>query len=164
MGVFNEKGLLEPGFSEYKLSEIEKIFVEDFSESQTRKEIYMGFLRWLKQLIQICIPNEIWIDGSFATSKINPNDMDLVYFINVEDANKILPLGERIREIGLQNHCDSYLAFSPDSSPEMKAELTNRRNYWRGQFGFDREDNPKGMIKMTRESLVLFLKEVIKDV
>lgn len=57
MGVFNDKGLLSPGFSEYKLEEIEKIFVTEFSESQTRENIYSGFLIWLRYLLNICIPN-----------------------------------------------------------------------------------------------------------
>ena len=42
-------------------------------------------------------------------------------------------------------------------------KLVNNRNYWRGQFGFDREDNPKGMIKISKEYLSL-VKEGIKDV
>ena len=53
MELFNEKGLLNPGFSEYKLEEIEKIFVKEFSESQTRSNIYNGFLIWLKHLLNI---------------------------------------------------------------------------------------------------------------
>ena len=166
MGVFNDKGLLSPGFSEYKLDEIEKIFVTEFSESQTRENIYSGFLIWLRYLLNICIPNEIWIDGSFATNKINPNDIDLVYFIEVTEYSQNATQIEQLRELGLQNNCDTYIAFSPNSilPQKLNNEFTNKRNYWRGQFGFDREDNPKGMIKITQQSLMLFLKEGIKDV
>lgn len=166
MGSFNENGLLNPGFHEYKLNEIDKIFVEDFSKSQTRKEIYSGFLKWLKELLNICIPNEIWIDGSFVTDKINPNDVDLVYFIDVNDYSKNNEQINQLRELGIQNNCDTYIAFSPNSKlpAELNNDITNKRNYWRGQFGFDREDNPKGMIKITKQSLILFLKEEIKDV
>lgn len=66
----------------------------------------------------------------------------------------------------MQNNCDTYIAFSPNSilPQKLNNEFTNKRNYWRGQFGFDREDNPKGMIKITQQSLMLFLKEGIKDV
>lgn len=165
MDVFNDKGLLNPGFSEYKLEEVEKIFVKSCLESQTRKNIYNGFLIWLRQLLDICLPNEIWIDGSFATNKINPNDVDLVYFIEIEDYMKNKTNIDQLRQLGLQNNCDTYIAFSPNSllPDELNVEFINKRNYWRGQFGFDREDNPKGIIKINKDSLILFLKEVIKD-
>ena len=152
MELFNEKGLLNPGFSEYKLEEIEKIFVKELSESQTRSNIYNGF--------------EIWLDGSFVTNKINPNDLDLVCFIEINDYVNNTTEINRLRQLGLQNHCDVYMAFSPNPllPPKLIGEFTNKRNYWRGQFGFDREDNPKGMIKIKKQSLILFSKEGIKDV
>ena len=166
MELFNEKGLLRPGSSEYKLEEIEKIFVKEFSESQTRSNIYNGFLIWLKHLLNICIPNEIWLDGSFVTNKINPNDLDLVCFIEINDYVNNTTEINRLRQLGLQNHCDVYMAFSPNPllPPKLIGEFTNKRNYWRGQFGFDREDNPKGRIKIKKQSLILFSKEEIKDV
>jgi len=166
MGLFNEKGLLDPGFHEYKFDEIDKIFVKDFSESQTREQIYKGFLMWTKELLNICMPNEIWIDGSFVTSKINPNDIDLVCFIEAIDYIQNKAKIDQLRMSGKQNYCDTYIAISPN--PILPASenqnLINNRNYWRGQFGFDREDNPKGMIKITKQSLIIFLKEGIKDV
>ena len=48
MMVFNKKGLLNPGFYEYKLDEFEKIFVNGFNESQSRKAIFNGFTKWRK--------------------------------------------------------------------------------------------------------------------
>lgn len=166
MDIFNNKGLLNPGFCEYKLEEIEKIFVTDFLESQTRKEIYKGFLVWLKSLLNTCVPDEIWIDGSFATTKINPNDIDLICFINFNDfLEKKLEI-QQLRQIGLENKCDTYIGISPKSvvDEKLKNEFTNNRNYWRGQFGFDREDNPKGMIKINIKSLEFLLREGIEDV
>ena len=83
MGVFNDKGLLSPGFSEYKLEEIEKIFVTEFSESQTRENIYSGFLIWLRYLLNICIPNEIWIDVYQIVEFLKKNRSE-VYISNPE--------------------------------------------------------------------------------
>ncbi len=163
METFNEKGLLNPGFFEYKLDKIQTIFVDEFIESQTRKRNFEGFNHWLAELLNICIPNEIWIDGSFVTNKINPNDIDIVAFVDYQDYLNNKESLNSLRRIGRENFCDTYIAVSPNEIIPGNFELINNRNYWRGQFGFDREDNPKGMIKMSKEYLGL-VKEGIKDV
>lgn len=163
METFNEKGLLNPGFFEYKLDEIQTIFVDEFKESQTRKRNFEGFNYWLAELLNICVPNEIWIDGSFVTNKINPNDIDIVAFIEYQDYCENVERINSLKKIGNNNFCDTYIAFSPNDTNPYNSKFINNRNYWRGQFGFDREDNPKGMIKISKEYLSL-VKEGIKDV
>lgn len=162
--IFNEKGLLNPGFFEYKLNEFEKIFVNDFYESQSRKVIFKGFIKWLKQLLTFCYPDEIWIDGSFVTSKINPNDIDVVVFVDLMVLyNNKIEL-EEMRNFGEENFCDTYIAFSPNEIYPGNVKLINHRNYWKGQFGFDREDNPKGIVKISNDDLESLVKEVVEDV
>ena len=163
MTTFNEKGLLNPGFFEYKLNEIQTIFVDEFKESQTRKRNFNGFYSWLSELLNICIPNEIWIDGSFVTNKTNPNDIDIVAFLEYQDYVGIFERVDCLKKLGKENFCDIYISISPNDMISGNWKLINNRNYWRGQFGFDREDNPKGMIKMSKEYLSL-VKEGIKDV
>lgn len=159
--VFNEKGLLNPGFSEYKLNEFEKIFVNNFNESQSRKKIFNGFIKWMKQLLTFCYPDEIWIDGSFVTNKVNPNDMDIVVFVDLIVLYNNKAELEEMRKFGEENFCDTYIAFSPNEHYSGNIKLVNHRNYWKGQFGFDREDRPKGIVKLSNENLENFIKEVV---
>ena len=48
-------------------------------------------------------------------------------------------------------------AISPENkcaySPQDYLQIVNTRNYWRGQFGFDREDRPKGIIRLNCKSI-----------
>lgn len=164
MMVFNEKGLLNPGFSEYKLDEFEKIFVNSFNESQSRKAIFNGFIKWMKQLLTFCYPDEIWVDGSFVTNKVNPNDMDIVVFVDLIVLYNNKRELEEMRKFGEENLCDTYIAFSPNEHYPGNIKLVNHRNYWKGQFGFDREDNPKGIVKLSNEDLESFIKEVVENV
>ena len=160
MKVFNENGVLPPGFFEYKLEEIEKNFVNDFTESQTREKIFNGFKIWIKELLKVVTPEEIWLDGSFTTSKVNPNDIDIIVFNNYQDANKDFNI---LQKLGHENFCDTYYAIEPNDELPYNQDLINFRNYWRGQFGFDRQDIPKGMIKISKEEIIR-IREVIRDV
>lgn len=63
----------------------EQVFVGGFEESNTRKLIFEAYSGYLNQLRQIVGEGFYqWIDGSFITRKINPNDIDLVTFLNFE--------------------------------------------------------------------------------
>lgn len=80
---FNEKGLLPPGCHEITLHEIKSIFVDGFSDSQTRQSRYECFLKMYKELlfnVKSCI--SLLIDGSFVTNKLNPYDIDLVIVVD----------------------------------------------------------------------------------
>ena len=162
MDCFNENGVLPPGFCEYKLEEVEEYFVKDFKDSQTREMIFDGFKKWLKELYKVAVPEEMWVDGSFATSKINPNDIDVVVFLNYKNFSS--ELNGFLSQIGRENYCDTYYAIEPnDELGEENGFVINHRNYWRGQFGFDRQDLPKGMIRFNKEELNR-IKEVINNV
>lgn len=146
---FNENGLLEPGFHEINESEFEEIFVNAFTTSQTRQDIYDSFIKWKNKLTAQYKIQEIWVDGSFATNKINPNDIDTVVFVRAHDYMRLASDWENVRKA---NHIDAYLTLAICEESEkvvLPAEywkFVNNRNYWRGQFGFDRNDSPKGVI------------------
>ena len=118
--------------------------------------------QWLKELYKVAVPEEMWVDGSFATSKINPNDIDVVVFLNYKNFSS--ELNGFLSQIGRENYCDTYYAIEPnDELGEENGFVINHRNYWRGQFGFDRQDLPKGMIRFNKEELNR-IKEVINNV
>jgi hypothetical protein len=86
---FDENGFLKPySLIETDLATIEKLFVEGMPLSSTRKAIFESYLSYIKELRMIIPTGFIqWIDGSFTTKKVNPNDIDVVTFVDFEVYN-----------------------------------------------------------------------------
>jgi hypothetical protein len=86
---FDENGYLSPNdLIETDLATIKKVFVESVPLSSTRKAIFDDYLSYNEELRKI-IPSGFmqWIDGSFTTKKVNPNDIDIVTFVDFEVYN-----------------------------------------------------------------------------
>ena len=159
---FGENGMLPSGFHEYTFEQFLTQFVEGFPTSQRRKDIAKTLLTFAKEIFSYGIPYEFWVDGSYVTTKINPNDADVIVFLQAASAAKILTIRGHLRQKYLPN-LDTYYAFaaSPENQsclkPDVFQKVVNDRNYWRGQFGFDRADNPKGIVKINCESILKYL-------
>lgn len=86
---FDENGFLKPyDIIETDLATIEKTFVEAMPLSSTRKAIFESYLSYNEELRKIIPTGFIqWIDGSFITKKVNPNDIDIVTFVDFDVYN-----------------------------------------------------------------------------
>jgi hypothetical protein len=94
--VFNEKGILDPGI--HKMTW--KAFYSFFSFSPRRKELLSGLEKVLAILQEIGV-TRIYIDGSFVTSKTEPNDWDACFESSASSANKLLckyPFCDRVKQ------------------------------------------------------------------
>lgn len=156
--IFDEHGYLPAGFNQWILEDVGKYLVNDFPESNTRKDIFSGYLHMLKLLEPFAVNIEQWLDGSFCTTKLNPNDLDLLTIMDKETIDN-LPHEKQTILLSLfqgpENKynfkCDSYFLPSvPPDHPDYHKFLANR-SYWKGQFGFDREDIPKGIVQIVIE-------------
>lgn len=152
--MFNENGYLTPGFHDWTEREILEKLVLPFSESKTRLQNYTGYLQLCKILKDAAIPFEQWIDGSFSTSKMDPGDIDLLTVIdkdlldalpeNVQNQIAVIFRGKQTKAA---LNCDSFLLVKvPDNHPDFNCFRQNRK-YWMGEFGFDRGDLPKGIVR-----------------
>jgi len=153
---FNSDGLIEPGIHALKFDEFYDVFVSQFTTSERRQEIFDSLVDFLKSLTAAYKIQEVWLDGSYVTEKINPNDIDLVVFFEVEDYIKIKSDWNRIRaHVNIDPYCE--VALNDHTKKHLNEQtyyyFVNQRNYWRGQFGFDRVDNPKGIIKITIQDI-----------
>lgn len=163
MQPFLDDGNLNPGIHIYTFNQFEKQFIEDFPTSETRKQIYTKFCDWFKQLVEILTPRYIWLDGSFLTKKINPNDLDLVIFYRPEDITS-KPLAEELKEFihktSKAYDCDAYLCLTLGHLKEHQKQdfgtLSIMETYWMGQFAFDRNRRPKGIIEINSENILSF--------
>ena len=83
------KPLFQPGFHDIDLSDIDGLFVEPFKDC-TRREELVGKLRlFLNALSKINAHFEIWIDGSFATEKIKPGDIDIAIIYKPQEIDNL---------------------------------------------------------------------------
>ena len=70
--------LLGPGLHPFSWLELRAACVDAFPLSQTRLEIFTGLEEVIRELQRLGITGELWLDGSFLTRKIDPDDIDLV--------------------------------------------------------------------------------------
>lgn len=154
--LFTDSGVLQAGILDFTFSSLYENFVTKFPTSQRRKTIYGSLVGFLKRVSDVCDIEELWLDGSYATNKVNPNDADILLFFSIENFIKLGPLWPTIRSF---ENIDAYCAVVIDEhtkqiiSQEEFCQITNNRNYWRGQFGFDRNDHPKGIIRIKKDGI-----------
>lgn len=95
----------------FSLKFLKQNFVDEFQESQTRALIYEGLVKFLTNFYNFTKTSfEIWIDGSFVTKKVNPNDIDIVLIV---DAHILHQKGEEIDNLFKSK--EAKLAYKVDA-------------------------------------------------
>ncbi len=89
---FDSNGYLQPYQAiETNIQTFERTFVTDFPDSASRKRLFENYLKFLQELKgTLGLDFLQWIDGSYVTKKREPNDMDIVTFLDhqVIEANE----------------------------------------------------------------------------
>lgn len=142
-----QKPLLDPGLHDFELHEIGNHFLKGFPNSKTRKSLVDGLNLYVTHLANIGAPIELWIDGSFTTNKEDPSDIDLVIFSPASIINSLPPKKQQLFQ-NLTDRASMKSAFGCDVL-FCPTEDLNLRSYWRGWYGFDRNEQPKGMARVT---------------
>ena len=159
---FEANGMLPAGLHDYSVEQFITQFVDGFPTSQRRKQIADALFAFAREIFAYGIPFEFWIDGSYVTTKVNPNDADLALFFHYPDLAK-LPAEKNVLHQKYAQYLDPYYlcAASPENQQILPKKVfnnvVNHRNYWRGQFGFDRSDVPKGIVRLSCDSLLEYL-------
>lgn len=138
--------LLPPGIHDVSTADLNNHFLSAFAQSSTRRGLIDGLQLFIGELRQIPVTFEMWLDGSFVTEKLDPNDIDLVVFadpfalntLDSQNQSKLTGLFDRQTSRSIFG-CD--VLFSPLGDENM-------RSYWRGWYGFDRNENPKGLARI----------------
>jgi hypothetical protein len=136
--------LLEPGFHDIPEQQWQSYFVRAFPGSQTRKALLDSLLEFIALIRRCGIRGEAWLDGSFVTDKIDPQDTDVVIFCPPDapiDAGSVDLLKRLFREGEAKRRfsCDAHLNVDGD---------IRERAYWRGLLGFMRDEKtPKGIVR-----------------
>jgi hypothetical protein len=153
----NSKGLLTPASAiKASIDELEETFVANIP-TNTRTKLFQQYLRYCQDLKNVLgkIDFVQWIDGSFVTSIHEPNDIDLVSFIdyNIIEKNEIhltnLKYPASITHYGL----DAYIVIVyPENHTKFPYFLSDKL-YWMDKFDktrLNRAGNkyPKGFLEM----------------
>ena len=95
------------------------------------------------------------LDGSFVTSKNDPGDIDLLMLLDatVVDA---LPDTKKLELKALVSGpvtkasymCDAYFCPVYPAGHPLSETSRAQRKYWLGEFGYDRNDIPKGIVQV----------------
>lgn len=151
---FNADGYLEAGFHDLTVDQIEKHFVEDFSLSSTRGPIFEGYLRHRADVVSLGLSCEQFIDGSFASIKNDPGDIDLIAWFPVDMLDALGPNEQKVflalfsGPLTKETHkCDAYFCPAVPPGHPRYNELRLSRKYWLGEFGYDRHEKPKGIVR-----------------
>ncbi len=120
------------------------IFVDNIEISKTRKPLCESYLQYLDAIKKV-IPNNFhqWIDGSFVTQKQNPNDIDIVTFINYQDFERNIRAFDILRSWrfdktkGIDGYFVPVFPENHRKNPIFKME----QKEWIFQFSNDRNGN-----------------------
>lgn len=125
--------------------------VKVFPLSKTREKIMDGLEAVINILSTEKILAEIWVDGSFLTEKINPEDSDIVMVIESDVYGKGTPKQKQLIDVismNLKNTkylCDSYVHIEYPKGHPLYWDGEWMRAYWIRQFGVSRGREDKGM-------------------
>lgn len=159
MLTFDPKGFLTPDINlPGTLAEFQQEFVLNFVIRSKRRALFDEFKRYFRDFFEAIEVDEIlvWVNGSFVTKKENPNDIDFVFFLDSELADKFADI------IGRQfTHPESKQLYQMDAFllrdyPETHPDhffTVSDKGYWFELFSRTRKDrrghsHKKGFVEL----------------
>jgi hypothetical protein len=142
------------GFHHLTMGDIEQVCVDLFPLSTSRAVIFSGLVTFVETLEAAKVPGQLWIDGSFLTEKIDPKDVDVI--LKVDGAIYNSGTLEQRQAIDWVNanqkltlRCESYALMQYPIGHFLHDEGLWWYSYWHKQWGFSREEDPKGIVVLT---------------
>ena len=137
--------LLPAGFHDIELDNLDNLFVDNFVNNTRRSHLVSQLRIFLTELSKVKAKFEIWLDGSFLTIKDEPDDIDLLI---VYDKNQINALSVDEKRIinSLFHRAATKIRYDLDILV-CQNDNEKDRSFWRGWFGFTRNEVPKGIAR-----------------
>jgi hypothetical protein len=144
--------LLSVGFHPMTVKEVRTLCVDGFPLSKTRSEIMTKLEMVIDALSKEKVQTEIWIDGSFITRKIDPEDSDILLHVQGDFYDNATPEQRKVIDwvnsnLKVTHLCDSYVYFEYPQGHAWYWMGEWMKAYWIKQFGFSRppKEEFKGM-------------------
>ena len=109
-----------------------------------------GLEEVVERLVRTGVKGELWIDGSFLTEKIHPEDVDLLlrpgqdFLVTATDEQKAVVKWFN-SNLKASHHCDSYVFYEYPPSDPLFNENEWMHAYWVKQYGWSRGLDMKGI-------------------
>ena len=135
-------------------SDLKSLVVDAFPLSKTRATLWQAFDKFIQELKAADLHCDVWLDGSFLTKKIDPDDVDFVldFPVSVLDAVDITQaaLVNKISKQGFKTQkLHSFVIYSAPVIDLRHAESLHLHNQWERDFGFSYvKKEPKGIAVM----------------
>ena len=131
------------------LMEIRALCVTPFTLS-TRRELIMRSLEAMCTTLSIALVKaDVWVDGSFLTQKIEPDDVDVLVVLpsGVNGTPEQRAAIKRVddQDFAFPIKCDSYTTIEYPRGHKKYWFGEYARAYWLRQFGFARTNAMKGI-------------------
>jgi len=151
--------LFPAGFVPMTMDELRRVCVKGFPLSRTRRGIMDGLEEIVFDLENAEVTGSLWVDGSFVTHKIDPEDVDILLCVNAvtyDNGSPALKAAiDRVEQhqIKTSHHCDSYVLREYPAGHALANEADWDRAYWNKQFGFSRDDQYKGIVRLAVQGI-----------
>lgn len=134
--------LLAPGLRNMSLAELKILAVDNFPHSTARKSLWNSFV----DLVVTPLANQglacsIWVDGSFLTEKIEPNDIDFVVdfpeWILTQSTPQQQALIEQLNDKHFRrfNKLHSFVMYNAPAGHIAYARSVTAHEQWKKDFG-----------------------------
>lgn len=142
--------LLPPGRHLMTVHDLERLTVTPFAGSTTRVGIFAEFRRLMVDLQAHDLVGEVWVDGSFLTEKLDPDDIDLSFGFHPDRMDAQTPEAQSFVVNMLNGNktyspfIDSYICVMfPQGDPRHGA---NTEDYWAEKWLNGWDDRLKGFV------------------
>ena len=143
--------LLTPGFYVMTLADVRKLCVTDISGSITRRPIMDRVIEVIRKVSDAGVIGEFWLDGSFITEKIDPEDVDTLLRVSSDQydsdpAKQIVIDWASNEDLWMTHSCDAYKWVEYSSGHPLFFQSEEMRIRWTDWYGHSRRRIPKGII------------------
>ncbi len=133
-------GLFPGGFHKKTVHEVRQLCVRNFGTSITRRGIMDGLERIVKKLNAADVLGELWVDGSFATEKIDPSDVDVILRVGSDTYDGDATVREAVDwaadpDRWKTHSCDAYKWIEYQRGHPLYLQSEEDRIYWTEWYG-----------------------------
>ncbi|MBX3175914.1 MAG: hypothetical protein KF886_00995 [Candidatus Hydrogenedentes bacterium] len=143
---FDPHGLLLDGVYVCDEGVFKEKFVDAFPNSSQRRVLFDGFKKLRDEAEVVLSAATQWVDGSYVTDKADPDDVDVVTFVEIDLLNALFIDQQNVvrqllhgREDTKEKYgCHTFLVPCCDPSNRFFGVFERQRLYWRKWFGSTR--------------------------
>lgn len=146
----HSKPLFNSGIADIEISDCYELFVAPFKNKERRNALMERFFIYYWELSQLRIDVDIWIDGSFVTTKENPSDIDIALIVNMQHIQEMSD-EDADSFYALVNPVTTLSRYYLDVRTHEYSEHDRKRQK-KNWFSKDKNQNSKGFarIKISR--------------